>query len=242
MSDTELVTIGRFARISGLSVHALRHYDSVGLLTPAEVDPQSGYRRYRRDQVRQARLIHALRRVDLPIEDVRLALASEGEPLSAILRRQHERLLQRKDVVAEQIADIEYYLQKGLSMTPITANRPMQLKIAVDDVDEAIAFYQQAFAFHHDVTRSTDDIDYPSFVFSKDGDGELFLLHLLDESQFDRPGHATFGVEVDDVDAAHGRALAAGGTEIVAPQEPEGARRTSAVRDPSGNWVWIYQA
>ena len=31
------MTIGRFARISGLSVHTLRHYDDVGILTPAEV-------------------------------------------------------------------------------------------------------------------------------------------------------------------------------------------------------------
>lgn len=40
------MTIGRFAHLSGLTVHALRHYDDVGLLTPDVVDPASGYRRY----------------------------------------------------------------------------------------------------------------------------------------------------------------------------------------------------
>jgi len=71
----ELMTIGRFARISGLSVHTLRHYDDIGLLAPAQTHPLTGSRRYRRDQVRQARLIQALRWIDLPIEEIRVALA-----------------------------------------------------------------------------------------------------------------------------------------------------------------------
>lgn len=49
MEDDEAMTIGRFARLTGLSIGTLRHYDEVGLLLPASVDPVSGYRRYRRD-------------------------------------------------------------------------------------------------------------------------------------------------------------------------------------------------
>lgn len=41
-----MLTIGRFAQLSGLSVKALRHYDDMGLLAPAHVDPESGYRWY----------------------------------------------------------------------------------------------------------------------------------------------------------------------------------------------------
>jgi len=51
----DLLSIGRFARLSGLSVGALRHYDETGLLAPAEVDRFTGYRRYRRDQLATAR-------------------------------------------------------------------------------------------------------------------------------------------------------------------------------------------
>jgi len=36
------MTIGRFARLTGLSAGTLRHYDQVGLLAPASVDPVSG--------------------------------------------------------------------------------------------------------------------------------------------------------------------------------------------------------
>lgn len=46
------MTIGRFAQLSGLSIHALRHYDDVGLLEPAVVDAATGYRRYRAGRFR----------------------------------------------------------------------------------------------------------------------------------------------------------------------------------------------
>lgn len=236
------MTIGRFARISGLSVHTLRHYDDVGLLVPAQVDPGSGYRRYRRDQVRQARLIQALRWIELPIEEIRSALVDEGaDVLTDILRRHRQRLERSASLVSAQLADVDYYLEKGLSMTPASGCRPVQLKIAVDDVDEAIVFYQQAFGFHFDVTRRTDEGDYSSFMFSKYGERDFFLIHLLDETAVDRPGPSTFGLLVDDLDDAHRRALDAGATEVTKPQEPQGMPRTSAVKDPSGNWVWLYQ-
>jgi DNA-binding transcriptional MerR regulator len=39
-----LLSIGEFARLSRLSAKALRRYDQLGLLKPAWVDPDSGYR------------------------------------------------------------------------------------------------------------------------------------------------------------------------------------------------------
>jgi DNA-binding transcriptional MerR regulator len=42
----------------------LRHYDEIGLLAPAHVDPVNGYRYYRADQLRVAATIRELRRVD----------------------------------------------------------------------------------------------------------------------------------------------------------------------------------
>jgi DNA-binding transcriptional MerR regulator len=242
MTGDELMTIGRFARISGLSVHTLRHYDDVGVLVPAEVDAESGYRRYRRDQVHQARLIQALRWIDLPVEEIRTALAdATGTSTSEILRQHRERLERRESLVAGQIEDIDYFLEKGISMTPATGTRPVQLKIAVDDVDEAIAFYQKVFGFHYDITRRTDEGDYSSFMFSKYGEGDFFLIHLLDETSVDRPGPSTFGLLVDDLDVIHSKALAAGATEVVEPQVAQGMPRNSAVKDPSGNWIWLYQ-
>jgi DNA-binding transcriptional MerR regulator len=77
MGTAELLPIGRFARLSGLSIGALWHYDELDLLRPADVDPATGYRRYRRAQLERARTIARLRELELPLEDVREVLATD---------------------------------------------------------------------------------------------------------------------------------------------------------------------
>ena len=77
MDDTELLPIGRFARLSGLSIGALRHYDELDLLRPAEVDATTGYRRYRRDQLDSGRAIARLRDLEVPLDEIRLVLAAD---------------------------------------------------------------------------------------------------------------------------------------------------------------------
>ena len=66
----QLLTIGVFARRSRLSPKALRLYDRLGLLMPAHVDEENGYRRYREGQLETARLIAMLRRLDMPLASV----------------------------------------------------------------------------------------------------------------------------------------------------------------------------
>ena len=70
----ERLTIGRFARLTGLSPKALRNYDASGLLRPADVDPATGYRRYDRAQIETGRLIRRLRDLDVPLGEVRAIL------------------------------------------------------------------------------------------------------------------------------------------------------------------------
>ena len=62
-----LMTIGDFAREAGLSPKALRLYDELGLLVPAEVDQHSGYRRYAPSQLGRARLVATLRLLGMPL-------------------------------------------------------------------------------------------------------------------------------------------------------------------------------
>lgn len=69
-----MLTIGRFAQLSGLSVKALRHYDDMGLLAPEHVDPESGYRWYRGSQARSGATISVLRSMGVPLDVVRRVL------------------------------------------------------------------------------------------------------------------------------------------------------------------------
>lgn len=67
-----LLSTGEFVRASGLSRKALRLYDELGLLTPAQVDPATGYRFYDPAQLEQARLVVWLRRLGMPLATIRL--------------------------------------------------------------------------------------------------------------------------------------------------------------------------
>jgi DNA-binding transcriptional MerR regulator len=89
MTDRRL-SIGALARASGLSVSALRFYDTAGVLRPARVDPATGYRWYDAEQVGPARLVAALRRVAVPLDDICAVLADRAAApglLDAHLRR-----------------------------------------------------------------------------------------------------------------------------------------------------------
>lgn len=70
-----LVSIGEFARRSRLSPKALRLYDELGLLVPAEVDAETGYRWYADTQLEQARVVAMLRRIRVPLARIRDMLA-----------------------------------------------------------------------------------------------------------------------------------------------------------------------
>jgi DNA-binding transcriptional MerR regulator len=109
----DLLPIGRFAKATRLSVKALRHYDELGLLRPAQVDPSSGYRYYRPAQANRAEAIRILRSVDMPLEEIGALLAADGgEPVAEHLRRHRERLEARLAEHRRMLAYLERLLDK----------------------------------------------------------------------------------------------------------------------------------
>lgn len=81
-SGPGLLTIGAFARRSGLSIRALRLYDRIGLLRPAEVVSATGYRRYASHQLYAGRLIALLRRLDMPLTEITAIVGAPGPDAS----------------------------------------------------------------------------------------------------------------------------------------------------------------
>ncbi|MEV5968372.1 MerR family transcriptional regulator [Streptomyces sp. NPDC051921] len=119
MNREDLLPIGQFAQASGLTITALRHYDASGVLAPAYVDPGSGYRYFRRDQVRSAQLIRALRQLDMPIEQVRelLARAVAGEELAPALHAHLRAAERRLEVQRSVVHGLVTRLTEGAGMT-----------------------------------------------------------------------------------------------------------------------------
>ena len=68
--DRQLFTIGDMARLFHLSVSSIRHYETLGLLTPERVDPATGYRYYGPRQFEVFNTIRYLRALDMPLGEI----------------------------------------------------------------------------------------------------------------------------------------------------------------------------
>lgn len=98
------LSIGDFSRMTHLSVKALRHYHELGLLVPAQVDEDSGYRYYQPGQVATAQVIRRLRDLGMPLDEIRAVLTApdltaRNEVFMAHLDRMTDQLAQTQATV-----------------------------------------------------------------------------------------------------------------------------------------------
>ncbi|HET6970757.1 MAG TPA: MerR family transcriptional regulator [Phenylobacterium sp.] len=84
-------TVKQVAKLSGVSVRALHHYDEVGLLKPACVGP-NGYRYYGKDELLRLQQILFHRELGFPLDEIRQVLDAPDFDRLAALRRHRERL------------------------------------------------------------------------------------------------------------------------------------------------------
>ena len=107
-----MFSIGEFARLGDVSARTLRHYDEIGLLRPATVDPDTGYRGYSAAQLGQLNRVMALKELGLSLTQVRQLLGGvtlvELRGMLALRRAQLEQELQ---VHRSQLLGIEARLR-----------------------------------------------------------------------------------------------------------------------------------
>jgi DNA-binding transcriptional MerR regulator len=107
-----MFSIGEFARLGGVSVRTLRHYDEIGLLRPVTVDPDTGYRGYGAAQLGQINRMMALKELGLSLGQVRRLLAGVtlGE-LRGMLILRHAQLEHEIDQHKNQLLGVEARLR-----------------------------------------------------------------------------------------------------------------------------------
>ena len=122
------MSIGGFARVCRLSVKQLRHYDDLGLLRPAWVDPDSGYRYYRADQAREALSIGLLRSLDVPLPAIGQVLAGRGiaEVLGGVRDQMEADLVRRR----RMLATLDRVLTDGLPRAEVRLTREDARRVA----------------------------------------------------------------------------------------------------------------
>lgn len=123
-----LMTIGVFARSTGLSAKALRSYDELGLLRPASVDPDTGYRSYSPQQLARGRTIRKLRELDVPLLEIGALLDGSQEELRTRLLAHQRRLALRSAELHHALARLQRLIE---------GKEDLMDDLTVDAVDEA---------------------------------------------------------------------------------------------------------
>lgn len=106
-----LYRIGLFAQMNRITVKALRFYEEQGLLLPAKIDEESGYRYYTMSQMETLHRILALKEAGFTIEDMKHLNASGDE--RGFLLRKKKAILEKIAELTLQLSKIDGYLMAG---------------------------------------------------------------------------------------------------------------------------------
>ena len=100
MDKEQLFSIGEVARLFHMSVSSLRHYESLGLLSPEYINPDSGYRYYSTRQFEVLNTLRYLRALDMPLPEIADFL--QNRDVETI----EQKLRQQKAVVEQKLSEL----------------------------------------------------------------------------------------------------------------------------------------
>ena len=127
-----MLKIGEFSKLSRISTRMLRHYDEIGLLTPEETDPFTGYRYYSEAQLITAGRINALK-------DMGFKLCGAAELLERWEDREtlERRLLDRREEAQHQAEEAARRLRLlDTAIERLRKDEPMKYDVTVKTIPE----------------------------------------------------------------------------------------------------------
>ena len=122
MNRKNLFSIGEVSGLFHISISSLRHYEAIGLLIPAYISPDSGYRYYGTEQFEVLNTIRYLRALDMPLSEIEDFLRNKE------IGRIEEKLLQQKQAVLQkqrELKRIERKIDHRLSWLLDARNTPL---------------------------------------------------------------------------------------------------------------------
>jgi DNA-binding transcriptional MerR regulator len=191
-----MLTIGRFADVTGLTAKALRHYDEIGLLVPARVDPDNGYRYYDTAQVEHGVTIRRLRALELPLDEIKSLLGADGDTLRDRLAAHGYRVGEEARDKHSLLIELNALVEGGGQEIAVDIREAPEIRLAATIrhlglVDGDGVWEMLQLAWNRLAERGIEPAGPPTALFrSGDGDG----THLV-EAGFPVPE----GVEGDDV-------------------------------------------
>lgn len=155
-----MLSIGKTARLVGITAKAIKHYEEIGLVQPAFVNPESGYRYYSRQEQQQLVRIKTLRNFGVSLS----AILREGDEQmnSLLLNRRHEieseinelqsakqaieRLLSKGEKRMEtRIVESEGFVVRGYEVKGPVSAIPAKWDILNEDIRESGLVVEESF-------------------------------------------------------------------------------------------------
>ena len=167
-TEPQLYKIGMFAQMNHITVKALRFYEEQGLLHPAHVDSENGYRYYTMNQMAEIQRITALKQAGFTLEEIKLI--NQGADAASLLTSKKATLLRKIAELTSQIAAIDGFLsgQTGALDAPVLIRKIPAVTVAamkkrIDSYDELFSFMPEMGA---EVERLGCRCSLPKYCFT----------------------------------------------------------------------------
>ncbi|HYI54204.1 MAG TPA: MerR family transcriptional regulator [Microlunatus sp.] len=188
-----MFTIGDFARSGRVSVRMLRHYDAIGLLRPASVDPFTGYRLYRAEQLTRLNRVVALKDLGFTLDQVATILDDDIDvnELRGMLRLRRAELREQIATDTARLARVEGRL-RVIEREDAMSNNEVEVKtvpaVRVAELSAAVGGFEPQFItpvlgplFDRLMSRlaesEVDCVGAPMAYYEDAGDGEGLIVH-----------------------------------------------------------------
>jgi DNA-binding transcriptional MerR regulator len=120
MLDGMGYSVGQVARLAGVSVRTLHHYDDIGLLVPG-AHSRAGYRQYSDADLERLQRVLFYRELGFPLDEIRALLDDPAADAETHLRRQRDLLTHRIRRLEAMVASVDRAIgawKMGISLTP----------------------------------------------------------------------------------------------------------------------------
>jgi len=179
----ELYYIGEVSELLNISTQTLRYYDKIGIVQPAYVDPNTGYRKYTYDQVSYVDRIRYLQGLELNLQEISEAIqGNDVGRLTSMLKQKAEQTKEELAALRSRLEDLNWYVEyyghiknTGFPELPFRTTEPARYILA-EPIPEGEAVY--GYAGHRLIRRENSNafrklkllrqvgylLDYPSFL------------------------------------------------------------------------------
>ncbi len=103
-----MYTIGKFSNLCNVPVKTIRYYSDIGLLEPSYIDPETSYRYYDYDKIKELKTILVLKDCQFSLNEIEQAL--KGKDMKALdvrLKKKTEELKCQQEQITKQINNIQ---------------------------------------------------------------------------------------------------------------------------------------